>query len=93
MAVELTTVADDVGDVPRRHRRRARRRASSRTPTTSTTASRSARCARPAGALRCRFGTVNDVHFGEVEAGRIDDHADGPDPAGAARRRRRTRRR
>ena len=33
---------------------------------------------RPAGALRCRIGTVNDVHFGEVEAGRIDDHTDGP---------------
>ena len=34
--------------------------------------------ARPAGALLCRFGTVNDVHFGEVECGRIDDHAEGP---------------
>ena len=34
--------------------------------------------ARPAGALLCRFATVNDVHFGEVEAGRIDDHKDGP---------------
>ena len=31
---------------------------------------------RPRGALRCRFATVNDVHFGEVEAGRIDDHAE-----------------
>ena len=28
--------------------------------------------------MRCRIGTVNDVHFGEVEAGRIDDHTDGP---------------
>ena len=34
--------------------------------------------ARPAGALRCRIGTVNDVHFGEVEAGRIDDLPQGP---------------
>jgi 3',5'-cyclic AMP phosphodiesterase CpdA len=34
--------------------------------------------ARPAGALRCRFATVNDVHFGETEAGRIDDHPEGP---------------
>jgi 3',5'-cyclic AMP phosphodiesterase CpdA len=34
--------------------------------------------ARPDGALLCRFATVNDVHFGEVEAGRIDDLADGP---------------
>ena len=33
---------------------------------------------RPSGALQCRIGTVNDVHFGEVEAGRIDDHTDGP---------------
>jgi len=34
--------------------------------------------ARPAGELLCRFATVNDVHFGETEAGRIDDLADGP---------------
>jgi len=33
---------------------------------------------RPHGALRCRFATVNDVHFGEQEAGRIDDHELGP---------------
>jgi 3',5'-cyclic-AMP phosphodiesterase len=33
---------------------------------------------RPEGALLCRFATVNDVHFGEVEAGRIDDLTDGP---------------
>ena len=33
---------------------------------------------RPEGELLCRFATVNDVHFGEVEAGRIDDRADGP---------------
>ena len=34
--------------------------------------------ARPDGELLCRFATVNDVHFGETEAGRIDDHAEGP---------------
>jgi 3',5'-cyclic-AMP phosphodiesterase len=34
--------------------------------------------ARPAGELLCRFTTVNDVHFGEIEAGRIDDLPDGP---------------
>ena len=34
--------------------------------------------ARPAGELLCRFTTVNDVHFGELECGRIDDHLDGP---------------
>ena len=33
---------------------------------------------RPDGELLCRFATVNDVHFGEIEAGRIDDHLDGP---------------
>jgi predicted phosphodiesterase len=33
---------------------------------------------RPAGELLCRFATVNDVHFGEVECGRIDDHPEGP---------------
>jgi 3',5'-cyclic-AMP phosphodiesterase len=33
---------------------------------------------RPAGELLCRFATVNDVHFGETEAGRIDDHPEGP---------------
>lgn len=33
---------------------------------------------RPAGAMLCRFATVNDVHFGEVEAGRVDDLPDGP---------------
>lgn len=33
---------------------------------------------RPDGELLCRFATVNDVHFGEVEAGRIDDLRDGP---------------
>lgn len=34
--------------------------------------------ARPPGELLSRFGTVNDVHFGEVECGRIADHTDGP---------------
>jgi Icc protein len=26
----------------------------------------------------CRFATVNDVHFGEIEAGRIDEDPNGP---------------
>lgn len=34
--------------------------------------------ARPPGELLCRLTTVNDVHFGEVECGRIDDHTTGP---------------
>src|SRR5215207_7613326 len=33
---------------------------------------------RPPGELLCRFATVNDVHFGEVEAGRVDDDPRGP---------------
>ena len=32
----------------------------------------------PAGRLLCRFATVNDVHFGETECGRIDDLTEGP---------------
>ncbi len=39
---------------------------------------------RPAGELLCRLATVNDVHFGEVEAGRIDDHPEGPIQRAAA---------
>jgi 3',5'-cyclic-AMP phosphodiesterase len=38
---------------------------------------------RPDGELLCRFATVNDVHFGEIEAGRIDDRTDGPIRRGA----------
>lgn len=33
---------------------------------------------RPEGRLLCRVATVNDIHFGETEAGRIDDNPDGP---------------
>ncbi len=33
---------------------------------------------RPPGQLLCRLATVNDVHFGETECGRIDDHPEGP---------------
>ncbi|BAN04038.1 metallophosphoesterase family protein [Ilumatobacter coccineus] len=33
---------------------------------------------RPPGELLCRFATVNDVHFGELAAGQIDDLPDGP---------------
>lgn len=32
--------------------------------------------ARPPGELLCRFATVNDVHFGEVECGKIGDLGD-----------------
>lgn len=33
---------------------------------------------RPPGELLCRIATVNDVHFGELECGRIDDNPQGP---------------
>lgn len=33
---------------------------------------------RPPGELLGRVATVNDVHFGEIECGRIDDHVEGP---------------
>jgi len=33
---------------------------------------------RPPGELLCRIATVNDVHFGEVECGRIDESDLGP---------------
>src|SRR3954470_21088001 len=33
---------------------------------------------RPAGELLCRFATVNDVHFGEIEAGIIEGMELGP---------------
>ncbi len=33
---------------------------------------------RPSGRMRCRIGTVNDTHFGEVECGRVDDDPQGP---------------
>jgi predicted phosphodiesterase len=34
--------------------------------------------ARPEGHLLCRVGTVNDLHHGEVECGKIDDDPRGP---------------
>ena len=33
---------------------------------------------RPAGELLCRIGTVNDLHHGETECGKIDDDPRGP---------------
>ena len=33
---------------------------------------------RPAGQLLCTIATVNDVHFGELECGKIDDDPKGP---------------
>lgn len=33
---------------------------------------------RPLGDLLCTFATVNDVHFGELECGKIDNNSTGP---------------
>jgi Icc protein len=76
-AVDLTTVADDLivlhdGATVTRHEHL--------TPSTEYTFGehRVTTLARPPGQLLCRIATVNDVHFGEVECGRIDDHPQGP---------------
>jgi 3',5'-cyclic-AMP phosphodiesterase len=70
--VELTTVADDLAVV---HDGVDVHRIEGLAPDTEFEV---AGCAgrtlpRPPGALLCRIGTVNDVHFGETEAGRLDD--------------------
>lgn len=77
MAVELTTVADDVvvihdGDTVCRYEGLA--------PDTGYELhGLSARTLpRPAGERLATVVTVNDVHFGEIECGRIDDHEIGP---------------
>lgn len=74
---ELTTVADDlvvlhVGDCVIRHEGLA--------PDTVYEIEGIAvrTLPRPAGELLCRIATVNDLHFGETECGRIDDRPDGP---------------
>lgn len=76
-AVELTTVADDLvvlHDGVRTHRHEGLR------PDTEYTFDGVAvrTMARPGGELLCRVATVNDVHFGELECGRIDDDPGGP---------------
>src|SRR5262245_19181396 len=77
MPVEVTTVADDLvvlhdGATVRRH--------TELTPATSYRFDgvEVRTLPRPPGELLCRFGTVNDVHFGEVECGRLDDSPVGP---------------
>jgi predicted phosphodiesterase len=75
--VELTTVADDLAVW---HDGTTVHRYDGLTPDTDHVLDgRAVRTLpRPAGALLCRVATVNDVHFGEVEAGRLDDLTDGP---------------
>jgi 3',5'-cyclic AMP phosphodiesterase CpdA len=75
--MDLTTVADDlvvIHDGPHVHRYE------DLTPGTNYRfgAIEVRTLERPAGELLCRLATVNDVHFGEVEAGRVADHREGP---------------
>ena len=75
--MDVTTVADDLVVV---HDRTEVRRYADLTPGTDHVLDgvEVHTLERPGGELLCRFATVNDVHFGETEAGRIDDLADGP---------------
>ncbi len=75
--MDVTTVADDLIVV---HAGTAVRRLDGLRPATTYDVDDVAvtTLARPGGELLCRFATVNDVHFGEVEAGRIDDDPHGP---------------
>lgn len=77
MPTEVTTVADDLAVV---HVDGVAHRFDGLTPdTTYTFLGQELRTlARPPGQQLCTFATVNDVHFGEVECGRIDDHPIGP---------------
>ena len=77
MAVELTTVADDAATF---HDGTTVDRLDGLDPATDYEHRGIAfrTLARPAGTLRCRIATVNDVHFGELEAWRIDELTEGP---------------
>jgi 3',5'-cyclic AMP phosphodiesterase CpdA len=72
MVAELTTVADDLAVV---HDGTTVHRFEGLAPDTSYEVAGLAvrTLARPAGQLLCRFVTVNDVHFGEVDCGILDD--------------------
>lgn len=77
MTVEVTTVADDL--IVIHDGTTVQRLTELAADTDYVVAGQTVRTLpRPAGELLCRFATVNDVHFGEVEAGRIDDHPEGP---------------
>ena len=77
MAVELTTVADDSATF---HDGTAVEQVTGLAPDSEHERHglRFRTLPTPSGAFRCRIGTVNDVHFGEVEAGRLDEHQLGP---------------
>lgn len=77
MAVEVSTVADDLAVL---HQDGVAYRFDALHPDSAYTllGVEVHTLARPPGELLCRFATVNDLHFGEVECGRIDDHLEGP---------------
>ncbi len=75
--MDITTVADDL--IVTHEGTTATRHDGLRPGTTYEIAGRQVTTlTRPEGALLCRFATVNDVHFGEEECGRIDDDPAGP---------------
>ena len=79
--VDITTVADDL-IVAHQAGCRRRRRSSHRPAARLDPPHRQPRgpdtCRGPEGELLCRLGTVNDLHFGEIECGKIDDDPRGP---------------
>jgi len=76
-AVDITTVADDLVVL---HYGLDTTRFEGLTPATTYTflGHEVTTLARPSGALLSRFSTVNDVHFGETECGRVGDSLEGP---------------
>lgn len=75
--MELTTVADDL--IVIHHGAEVTRVEGLRPGSEHTIGAISARTLeRPGGELLCTFATVNDVHFGEVECGRVGDSPEGP---------------
>jgi predicted phosphodiesterase len=77
MTIEITTVADDLVVV---HDHDRVRRYEGLKPATEHffDGVEAVTLPRPPGELLCRFATVNDVHFGEEECGKIDDDPKGP---------------
>ncbi len=75
--LDVTTVADDLIEI---HAGCVSIRRDGLSPATEYTINGTSvtTLARPDGELLCRFGTVNDVHFGELECGRIEDNTQGP---------------
>jgi 3',5'-cyclic-AMP phosphodiesterase len=75
--VDITTIADDLIVA---HDDQVVHRLTGLVPDTDyEVAGHSVRTAsRPPGELLCRFATVNDVHFGEVECGKLGESPRGP---------------